>query len=111
MGAIRPAEQYRRESFTRMRRILECYRGCEEEYGIRDFGQILGIRHQTAHDICQALVAEGILEQDQQTAQYRLGPWLREMGKRATLSFAEIQAGDTLVVARSPAGPGSAETG
>lgn len=63
--------------------ILRCFDTHHQTLSLAELVKLTGLRPPTAHRILQALVNEGILVQDSDTARYRPGYWLVKLGDLA----------------------------
>ncbi|MFE4970636.1 IclR family transcriptional regulator [Kitasatospora sp. NPDC056651] len=64
--------------------LLHCFHDNGPDLSASDLARRMGLSVSTAHRLARTLVSAGFLEQDEQTARYRLGPAVAELGQ---LSF------------------------
>jgi IclR family transcriptional regulator, KDG regulon repressor len=67
-------------SVTNAARLLKEFGKGEREIGVSELARRIGVGKSTAHRLVQTLVAERLLEQDPETATYRLGLAMQELG-------------------------------
>ncbi|MEU6411826.1 IclR family transcriptional regulator [Microbispora sp. NPDC046933] len=72
------------QAVQRAMAVLTCFQDGGPPLSASDIARRLGLSGSTAHRLAQALAGSGFLEQDPQTARYRLGPSVTELGR---LSF------------------------
>jgi DNA-binding IclR family transcriptional regulator len=70
----------RLSSVTTAVRLLKAFSEDEVDIGISALARRMGIAKSTAHRLATTLVAEGMLEQDQESGKYRLGVALFRLG-------------------------------
>ncbi|CCH31675.1 IclR family transcriptional regulator [Actinosynnema sp. NPDC047251] len=61
--------------------VLQCFRHNGPELGVTDIAKAMELPISTAHRLVLALVAAGFLERDPDTARYRLGTTVAELGQ------------------------------
>ncbi len=66
---------------TRALGLLHCFRDRPGELSASDLARRMDLSVSTAHRLARTLVAAGFLEQNEQTARYRLGPAVAELGR------------------------------
>jgi DNA-binding IclR family transcriptional regulator len=62
--------------------VLDCF-ALDDELGVSDIARRLGVAKSTAHRLLTSLCANGLVEQNPETSQYRLGMHLYELGQLA----------------------------
>lgn len=71
--------------------LLDCF-GSAHELGVSDIARRLGVAKSTAHRLLTTLCNRGLVEQNPETGQYRLGLHLFELGQLAVSRFRLSQA-------------------
>lgn len=71
--------------------LLDCF-GSDGELGVTDVAGRLGVAKSTAHRLLSTLCASGLVERNPETARYRLGLHLFELGQLAVTRFRLTQA-------------------
>ncbi|MGW1178049.1 IclR family transcriptional regulator [Kitasatospora sp. NPDC002543] len=61
--------------------LLHCFHDNGPDLSASDLARRTGLSVSTAHRLARTLVSAGFLEQDEQTARYRLGPAVAELGQ------------------------------
>ncbi len=61
--------------------LLNCFRDDGPDLSAADLARRARLSPSTAHRLARTLVREGFLEQDEQTARFRLGPVIAELGQ------------------------------
>ena len=71
------------QSVERALAVLRCLDAAGDDLGVSELAARAGLTVSTTHRLLQALRTDGIVDQDERTHRYHLGPGLVALGRRA----------------------------
>ncbi|SEL82242.1 IclR family transcriptional regulator [Streptacidiphilus jiangxiensis] len=69
------------QAVTRALGLLQCFHDNAGALSVSELARRMGLSVSTTHRLARTLVAADVLEQDEQTARYRIGPLVAELGQ------------------------------